>query len=130
MNPYDSRYMLLQEEKLKEIIAKQKTVKAVALELSVSRQTIHKWLARYKRFGKNGLITQRKKQHAPAHNRTPQVIEQLVINTAREYYHDGVETLHDRMEYAYNLSLHPTTIYRILKRTNTRYTEDYTETKR
>lgn len=130
MNPYDARYMLLQEEKLKGIMAKQKTVKSVAEELSVSRQTIHKWLARYRRFGKAGLVTRRKRHHAPAHNRTPQVIEQLVINTAREYYHDGVETLHDRIEYTHNLSLHPTTIYRILKRTNTRYTEDYTHTKR
>jgi len=130
MNPYDSRYMLLQEEKLKEILMKQKTVKSVALELSVSRQTIHKWLSRYKRFGRVGLITQRKRQHTPAHNRTPHVIEQLVVNTAREYYHDGVETLHDRIEYAYNLSLHPTTLYRILKRTGTRYTDNYTATKR
>jgi transposase InsO family protein len=122
--------MLLQEEKLKEIIVKQKTVKAVASELSVSRQTIHKWLSRYRRFGTDGLIVQRKKHHASAHNRTSCIIEQLVINTAREYYHDGVETLHDRIEYAYNLSLHPTTIYRILKRTGTRYTDGYAATKR
>lgn len=122
--------MLLQEEKMKEIIARQKSVKSVAEGLSVSRQTVHKWLARYKCFGSDGLITRRKKHHAPAHNRTSQIIEQLVIDTAREHYHDGVETLHDRMEYAYGLSLHPTTIYRILKRTDTRYTDGYTETKR
>ena len=122
--------MLLQEEKLKEVLRKEKTVSRVALDLSVSRQTIHKWLARYKRFGMDGLITRKKKHHTVAHNRTSKVIEQLVINIAREYYHDGVETLHDRIEYAYNLSLHPTTIYRILKRTDTRYTENYTHTKR
>ena len=122
--------MLLQEEKLKEIMVKQKTATSVARELSVSRQTIHKWLSRYKRFGRDGLITRRKTRHISAHNRTHKIIEQLVINTAREYYHDGVETLHDRIEYAYHLSLHPTTIYRILKRTNTRYTADYAHTKR
>ena len=130
MNPYDSRYMLLPEEKLEDIICKRKTVTRVALELSVLRQTIHKWLSRYKRFGRDGLITQRKMRHLPAHNRTPQAIEQIVINTAREYYHDGVETLHDRIEYAYSISLHPTTRYRILKRTGTRYTDEYTTTKR
>ena len=130
MNQYDPRYMLLQEEKLKEIMVKQKTATSVARELSVSRQTIHKWLSRYKRFGRDGLITRRKTRHISAHNRTHKIIEQLVINTAREYYHDGVETLHDRIEYAYHLSLHPTTIYRILKRTNTRYTADYAHTKR
>lgn len=42
MNPYDSRYMLLQEEKLQNIITKKATTKQVAAELSVSRQTIHK----------------------------------------------------------------------------------------
>ena len=130
MHPYDPRYMLLQEEKLKNILSKQATVTTVAKELSVSRQTIHKWLARYKRFGSNGLIVQRKKHHVPAHNRTKEAIEQLVINIAREHYYDGVETLGDRLGEAYNVALHPTTIYRILKRTNTRYTDDYSPTKR
>lgn len=130
MNAFDPRYMLLQEEKLKNILSKQATVVAVAQELSVSRQTIHKWLARYKRFGTEGLIVQRKKHHTAAHNRTTFAIEQLVVNLAQEHYYDGVETLHDRLEEAYNLTLHPVTIYRILKRTNTRYTAGYSATKR
>ena len=122
--------MLLQEEKMKEVIKKRKTVTLVAKELSVSRQTIHKWLARYKRFGRDGLIIRRKSHHAPAKNRTPETIEQLVINTAREYWQDGVETLHDRIAYEYHLSLHPTTIYRILKRNKVRYIDGYSTTKR
>ncbi len=130
MNTFDPRYMLLQEEKLQRIITKQATVKQVAEELSVSRQTIHKWLARYKRFGTEGLIIRKKKHHVPAHNKTDSTIEQLVVNLAQEHYYDGVETLHDRLEEAHNLMLHPTTIYRILKRTGTRYTDDYTATKR
>ena len=129
MNAFDPRYMLLQEEKLKNIISKEATVKQVAGELSVSRQTIHKWLSRYKRFGTEGLITRRKKHHTPAHNRTSETIEQLVINLAKEHYSDGVETLHDRLEEVYNLTLHPTTIYRILKRTKTRYADSYSTTK-
>ena len=129
MNAFDPRYMLLQEEKLQGIMTKQATVKQVAEELSVSRQTIHKWLARYKRFGANGLIVQRKKHHTSAHNRTASTIEQLVINTAKEHYYDGVETLHDRLEETYNLTLHPVTIYRILKRTGTRYMDGYSVTK-
>jgi transposase InsO family protein len=122
--------MLLQEEKLKSILLKRATVKQVARELSVSRQTMHKWLSRYKRFGTDGLIVQRKKHHAPAHSRTSPVVEQLVVNTAKEHYYDGVETLCDRLEEVYNLTLHPTTIYRILRRTNTRYTDGYSATKR
>lgn len=130
MNPYDSRYMLLQEEKLKRILTKQATVEQVAQELSVSRQTIHKWLSRYRRFGTDGLIIQRKKHHASAHNRTAPVIEQLVINLAREHCHDGVETLRDRLEEMGSITLHPTTIYRILRRTDTRYTDGHSATKR
>ena len=130
MNAFDPRYMLLQEEKLKNIISKEATVKQVAGELAVSRQTIHKWLSRYKRFGTEGLIVQRKKHHTPAHNRTSQAVEQLVINLAKEHYYDGVETLHDRLEETYHLTLHPATNYRILKRTGTRYAEGYSATKR
>ncbi len=130
MSAFDPRYMLLQEEKLKTILSKQATATAVAKDLSVSRQTIHKWLARYRRFGTDGLIVRRKKHHTSAHNRTAPALEQLVVNTAREHYYDGVETLHDRLEETYNLTLHPTTIYRILRRTDTRYTDGYAATKR
>lgn len=61
MNKYDNRYLMLQEEKLTQIIKKQKKVIAVAEDLNVSRQTIHKWLNRYKRFGADGLRKQKRK---------------------------------------------------------------------
>lgn len=122
--------MLLQEEKLKKILSKQATVKQVAQDFSVSRQTIHKWLSRYKRFGVDGLVVRRKKHHTPAHNKTDSTIEQLIMNLAQEYYYDGVETLCDRLEEVYNITLHSTTIYRILRRTGVRYTDGYSTTKR
>jgi len=53
-----------------------------------------------------------------------------VIQLAQEYRLDGVETLSDRLKYEYNTSLHPTTIYRILKRNNIRYTDYYVATKK
>jgi transposase InsO family protein len=130
MNYFDPRYMILQEDKLKQIIDKQQTVIQIAKELNVSRQTIHKWLARYKRFGVDGLLIKQTKKHGNAHNRTSPEIEQLVINQANEYFNDGVETLADRIERDYNLTLHPTTIYRILKRNDIRYTERYVHTKK
>jgi len=130
MNTYDSHYMQLKENNLKAIINKKKTVVAVAKDLQVSRQSVHKWLSRYKRYGIDGLITLKKKKGGPAHNRTPAEVEQLVINVSHEYFADGVETLHDRLEYEYNLTLHPTTIYRILKRNNARYTDIYTRTQK
>ncbi len=129
MNSFDSQYMTLKETKLKEIITKAKTVTAVAEELAVSRQSIHKWLSRYKRFGIDGLITVKKKGRTSAHNRTSTEVEQLVIDTARTYWNDGVETLHDHLQYENNITLDPATIYRILKRNNVRYTDAYTRTK-
>lgn len=38
----------LKEKNLKLIINKQKTVTQVAVDLGVSRQTVHKWLSKYK----------------------------------------------------------------------------------
>ncbi len=122
--------MNLKENKLKSIINKEKTVVEVAKELEVSRQSIHTWLSRYKRFGIEGLTTIKKKRNSIAHNRTPEAIEQLVINLADTYYADGVETLHDRLQYENNITLNPATIYRILKRNNRRYTGTYTHTQK
>jgi transposase InsO family protein len=122
--------MLLKETKLKQIINKQKTVIAVAGELTVSRQTVHKWLCRYKRFGIEGLITRKKTGCKKAHNRTNQELEQLVINLSKKYWNDGVETLHDHLLHENNIDLHPTTIYRILKRNDVRYTSQYPYTRK
>lgn len=130
MNPYDNKYMQLKEKKLKQIINKEKTVVLVSKELNISRQTIHKWLNRYKRFGIDGLIYRKKKKKIIAHNRTSYEIEQLVISLAKKYWVDGVITLCDHLQYENNIRLNPSTIYRILKRNDVRYTDNYTQTKR
>lgn len=130
MNKYDNRYLMLQEEKLTQIINKQGKVVRIAEEFNVSRQTIHKWLNRYKRFGVDGLIRQKRKQSSIAHNRTSAEVEQLVINSALEHHYDGVETLSDRLQFEFNLTLHPTTIWRILKRKEIRYGEQQTWTRK
>lgn len=130
MNSYDNRYLMLQEEKLTQIIKKHEKITEVALEFNVSRQTIHKWLNRYRRFGICGLMKQKRKHTHISHNRTPLEIEQLVVNIAQEYFCDGVETLSDRLQFEFNITLHPTTIYRILKRKVIRYGERQTWTKK
>ncbi len=122
--------MALKEKKLKQIINKEKTVVLVAKELHLSRQSVHKWLCRYKRFGIEGLITQKKTRCKVAHNRTSEEVEQLVISLSQKYWNDGVETLHDHLMYENNIELHATTIYRILKRNNVRYTTNYPHTRK
>lgn len=130
MNKYDTKYLMLQEERLKQIIKKQRKITDIAQELNVTRQTIHKWLNRYKRFGIDGLLPIKRKCSHKAHNRTSVELEQLVINLADEYIFDGVETLADRLQYENNTTLHPTTIYRILQRNDIRYTNYQPHTKK
>jgi len=131
MNKYDPKYMQLLISKLKNIINKKQTVVLVAHELSLSRQTIHKYLVRYKRFGEDGIVSyQTNKKYKPAHNKTTDAVERCIINLANKNSADGVETLADKFQYEYNITLHPTTIYRILKRNNIRYTEYYVTTKK
>jgi transposase InsO family protein len=128
MNRFDVRYMHLVEEKLLAIINKTTSVTAVSEELNVTRQTIYTWKARYERFGIDGLIQKRKKRTDTPHNKTSSEIEQLVINTAGTYWTDGVEALSDHLARLYNLSINPTTVYRILKREGIRYGEHHPRT--
>jgi len=131
MNQFDPRYMQLLVSKLENINSDKQTVISVAKELNVSRQTIHKHLLRYRRFGEDGIRRiQAKKRSAPAHNKTTEEIELCVIQLARKFSADGVETLADRLQYENNITLNPVTIYRILKRNDVRYTSHYTATKK
>ena len=128
MNSFDTKYMELKITKLQEILEKKKTVVSVAKELNVTRQSIHTWLRRYRRFGEEGLVTVRKKKQVQACNRTNVAVEHLVIQLADEHWKDGVETLHDKLQYVHNITLHPVTIYRILKRNNVRYGKNHIST--
>jgi transposase InsO family protein len=128
MNRFDVRYMELVEEKLNAIITNTATVTDVARSLSVTRQTVYTWKARYQRFGIDGLIKQRTKRTDTPHNKTSPEVTQLVINTTRTYWRDGVEALADHIQRVYNLTINPTTIYRILKREGVRYGEHHPRT--
>jgi IS30 family transposase len=122
--------MVLKEKKLKEIINKKKTVVLVAQELNLTRKTIHQWLNRYKRFGIDGLIKKQRKRKLVAHNRTSVEVEKLVLQCAKAHWNDGVQTLKDWLEYENNITLNSSTIYRILKRNNVRYTTKYPHTRK
>jgi transposase InsO family protein len=113
--------MQLQQEKLDNIIAKKQTVTSAAKELSVSRKTIYQWLPRYKKYGIDGLFPQKRKQGGNAHNRTKESIEDRVVTLAQQHHTEGVQSLADMLYFEHAITLHPTTIYRILKRRNVRY---------
>jgi transposase InsO family protein len=128
MNRFDVRYMQLVEEKLLAIINKKASVTEVGKELSVTRQTVYTWKIRYERFGIDGLIKPRKRRTDTPHNKTSPEIAQLVINTSHTYWTDGVEAISDHLARLYNLTINPTTVYRILKREGIRYAEHHPRT--
>lgn len=131
MNQFDPRYMQLLVSKLENINQGNQTVVSVAKDLNVSRQTVHKHLLRYRRYGEDGIRhIQTKRRSGPAHNRTSEEIEQCIIQLANQYGADGSEALADRLQYENNITIHPTTIYRILKRNDIRYTDHYLATKK
>jgi len=130
MNRYAVEYLQLREKKLQEIINKDKTVVEVAKELDVSRQSVHIWLIRYKRFGIDGLLRARTTGKGVPYNKTPVYTEEKVIQSAKIHWQDGVETLHDWLLYEDKIELHPSTIFRILQRNKIRYVDSYNDTQR
>lgn len=114
--------MNLKIKNLKLIIKKEKTVVRVAEEMNVSRQSVHKWLIRFKQYGEEGLVTPKQKRSTIPKNRTSLEVEQMIIQLARTYWNDGVQTLSDHLQYEHNITLNPSTIWRILKRNDIRYT--------
>jgi len=120
---------MLKVKKLQSIINKEETVTQAAVELCVSRQSIHKWLNRYRRFGVSGITPRKRKNGSGGHNKTNQDTENLVIRLAEENYVDGVQSLADQLE-VQNIYLNPSTIYRILKRRGIRYNEHWSHTQR
>jgi transposase InsO family protein len=130
INRYARKYKELQMKILEEVLSKSVKKVAAAKLLGVSRVTLDKWLYRYRRFGEEGLVGQRRKQYPPSHNRTSTKLEDLVIKLAEEYWYDGVETLSDRLFEEEKIEMNPSTIYRILKRRDVRYNQHWAGTKK
>lgn len=106
---------------IKDIIAKRKSVSFVARELSVTRQTVHKWVVEYKKHRKEALLFIKEKSARVASNKTDLDTEKLVLDYAKKNKNDGVVVLALKIRLEKGKRIHPTTIYRILKRTGARY---------
>jgi transposase len=109
------------QKKLNQILNKETTITSVANELGVSRQTLYKWLNQYKRQRGFPIFETQQKSHK-AHNKISKDIEDLVISTAKDNPNDSVSTLATKLVTTYGVQLNPTTIFRVLKRNNIRYT--------
>lgn len=116
------KYIMMKEKILKECIRKEITQGRGGEILGVSRQTISKWLSRYKRFGEASLLPPKRaiRRSCPK-NKTSEAISNIVVGYAEKYWNDGVQSLSDRLLAEENIEIHPSTIYRILKRGKIRY---------
>jgi transposase len=119
--------MELKEKMLLEILSKKRKIGEVADILSVSRQSVSKWLAQYKYAWISG-ITPRKpwpKKNSFVYNKVSSHLEDKIIEIARRDVFIWPIGIRDILEKECGEILHQSTIYRILKRTWTRYFNGY-----
>lgn len=114
--------ILLRKSLLEEIVAKRRSVNEVSVILSVRRETVSRWLAQFRFSGFDGIVPKKPgPKKGAAANRTSREIEEMVIACARKNLFKGPVCLADELP----IVLHPTTIYRILKRNGVRYGHGY-----
>ena len=116
--------MQLREKYIKQIIAKKITVSQVSKTLSVSRQSVHKRVARYKLYWSK-WIRQKKswpKSWAPW-NITKENIEEKVIECAYMNPTDWPVNIAWKLQEEYWIQINQSTVYRILKRRWVKYYE-------
>ena len=130
---YPCYEMLLHREKLiREIETKKRTATEVAEILDVERETVSRWLAKY-RFGGLDEICPKKpgpKVGSIAVNRTPEELAELVCEYAKWDVFKGPQAIADLLEEKEGLKLNKTTVWRILKRKGVRYGLHYKHLKR
>lgn len=130
---YPSTEMVLLRGKLiQEILLKERKVKEVAQILGVKRETVSRWVAKYRFEGLDGICPKKPgpKKGSTVVNRTSEAVEELVCRYARDNVFTGPLGLSDLIEEEKGLRLHPTTVYRILKRQQVRYGLSYKGLKR
>jgi transposase len=81
---------------------------------------------RYIEEGKEALIPKKPvpKKFTPV-NRTPKKVSDIVVIVAEDNMDLGPVPLADRLEEKFKIKIHPTTVWRILKREKVRYTTTY-----
>lgn len=130
---YPCYEMLLQRKKLmEEIIAKKRTATEVAEILGVKRETVSRWLAKYKFGGMDEIIPKKPgpKVGSTAVNRVGTEIEELVCLYAKQNAFEGPQAIADALEEHEGILIHKTTVWRILKRKGVRYGLHYKHLKR
>lgn len=86
----------MKEEIINKILSKQASISKLALEYQVSRQTIHKWIKRYKEHGVDGLVELSRRPHNSP-NRITKTNLELVLNIREEHRAWGGRKLRQKL---------------------------------
>ena len=112
---------------IKQLDRKEIKQKEVVFLLDVSRQTVSKWLAKFRAEGEAGLIPKKSgPKDGSAWNRTKEEKEDLICKIAEDNPFKGPDWINDQLDFKINNS----TIYRVLKRKKIRYYQGYKHTRR
>jgi transposase InsO family protein len=125
---YPSYDMILHREKLlQDIEAKKRKIVEVAEILDVKRETVSRWLAKYRFAGLDGLCPKKPgpRTGSMAVNRTSKELEDLICIYGKTNPCDGPQAISDMIEEYESISIHKTTVWRILKRRKVRYGRNY-----
>jgi len=120
-------YMELKQKMLDEILSKKRKIGEVADILSVSRQSVSKWLAQYRLLWMEWITPQKPwpKPTSTPYNKVSPVLESLVIEISKRDNFAWPIGIRDTLLSETGEMLNQSTIYRILKRTWTRYFTGY-----
>jgi transposase InsO family protein len=113
----DLKWSLLQD-----IIDKKRKIKEVAEILKLSRQSISIYLKKYKEDWINWIIPKKPwPKWWETHNKTKYRLEKEIVRLAKENPFEWPIWISDEIHDIYDIKIDQSTVYRILKRTNTRY---------
>lgn len=124
---YSYEMTKLKIQTVKKIVNREITITEAIKIIDVSRQSISKWIAKYKFGGEKEL---KPKKPGPKNqnvwNKTISFLEEKIIEIAENKPFKGPNWITDQIEEKINQS----TIYRILKRNNIRYYQNYKHSRR
>lgn len=111
---------------VKEIVAKKRKIKEVSEILWISRQSISKRKAQYLQEWENWLIPKKSwPKQGNIHNKTQERIEREISRIAQDNPFMWPIWIADELLSIYNVSIHQSSVYRVLKRNHIRYYTGY-----
>ena len=116
----------MKKEIIDKCIDRQIMCKEAAKLLQLHEKSFSRLKRRYLEEGESALMPQKPgPKHGAPPNKTPEQVEDLVVEVAFNNLSQGPVALADTLKDNYGIVLHQSTVYRILKRKKARYYREY-----